>query len=238
MSDCCTPKGYRWIFSESSARADARRYRRKGLDQTSRRIVDFLQVQGVQGRTVLEVGGGIGAVQIELLKAGAARAVSIELTPTYEEVATGLLRDAGVEDRVERRVMDFAQTGDEVDSADIVIMNRVICCYPDMPRLAGAAADHAREMLVLSFPRETWWTRSGLTLGNFGLRLARREFQMFLHPPASILAVLEQRGFETVLNKVELFWTVAAFRRAERVFASEQREAEGTTPGARPRTPC
>ncbi len=168
----------------------------------------------MEGRTVLEVGGGIGAIQIELLKAGAARAVSIELTPTYEEVATGLLRDAGLEGRVERRLMDFAEMGGAVDRADIVVMNRVICCYPDMPRLAGAAADHAREILVLSFPRETWWTRTGLTLGNLILRLARREFQVFLHPPASILAVAEQRGFRTILNQTGLFWTVAALTRA------------------------
>jgi hypothetical protein len=214
MSECCTPKGYRWIFSESSARSDARRYLRRGLDATSQRIVDFLKAQGVDGRTVLEVGGGIGAIQIELLKAGAARAVSIELTPTYEEVATGLLRDAGLDGRVERRLMDFAEMAGAVDSADIVIMNRVICCYPDMPRLATAAADHAREILVLSFPRETWWTRTGLALGNFGLRVARREFQVFLHPPARIVAVAEQRGLRTILNQTGLFWTVAASRRA------------------------
>src|SRR5467141_2229858 len=73
MTDCCSPKGYRWVFSERSARAEARKYRRRGLDGTSRRIVDFLKTPGVEGRTVLEVGGGIGAIQIELLKAGSSR---------------------------------------------------------------------------------------------------------------------------------------------------------------------
>src|SRR5438132_12679036 len=160
MTDCCTPKGYRWVFSERSARAEAKRYRRKGLDATSRRIFDFVKKQGVEGRTVLEVGGGIGAIQIELLKAGAARAVSVELTPTYEEEATALLREVGLEERVERRIMDFAAAGAAVERADIVIMNRVICCYPDMPRLAGTAADHTREVLVVSFPKERWWTRA------------------------------------------------------------------------------
>src|SRR5256885_518357 len=143
MRGCCSPKGYKWVFSERSARAEARRYRRKGLDGTSRRIVDFLKGQGLEGRTVLEVGGGIGAIQIELLKAGASRALSVELTPTYEEAAGALLREAGLTDRVERRVMDFAEAASEVDGADIVVLNRVICCYPDMPKLAGAAAGHA-----------------------------------------------------------------------------------------------
>ena len=213
-SDCCTPNGYRWIFSERSARAEAKRYRRKGLDATSRRIVDFVKQQGVEGRTVLEVGGGIGAIQIELLKAGAARAVSVELTPTYEEEAKALLREAGLEERVERRVMDFAAAGAAVEGADIVIMNRVICCYPDMPRLAGTASEHARELLVMSFPRRTWWMRIAMFLGNTILRATRREFHIFLHPPNSILTTSERHGLRKVLNKSGVVWTVAALRRA------------------------
>ena len=213
MSDCCSPKGYRWVFSERSARAEARKYRRRGLDGTSRRIVDFLKARGVDGQTVLEVGGGIGAIQIELLKAGAARAVSIELTPTYEDVAAGLLSDAGLTDRVERRVMDFAQASSQVDGADVVIMNRVICCYPDMPRLAGAAADHARQMLVMSYPTGAWWMRVALGLGNFVLWLLRREFHVFVHPPKEIIATATRRGLEPVLDQQGALWTVAAMRR-------------------------
>lgn len=214
MSDCCSPKGYRWIFSEKNARAEAKRYRRKGLDPTSGRIVKFLQQQGVEGRTVLEVGGGVGAIQIELLKAGASRAVSVELTSTYEKEATALLREAGLETQVERQVMDFAETAGALDGADIVILNRVICCYPDMPKLAGAAAAHTREVLVLSYPKETWWTRFGLWLGNLLLRITRREFQVFLHPPKKIIATAERHGLRAVLNRPGLFWTVAALRRA------------------------
>jgi len=128
MSDCCTPKGYRKVFNGKSARKEAKNYRRKGLDATSRSIVDLLRNRGIGGRTVLEVGGGIGAVQIELLKAGAAKAVSVELTPTYEAAAAELIREAGLEHQVERRLMDFAENGQQVEPADIVVLNRVICC--------------------------------------------------------------------------------------------------------------
>lgn len=213
MSDCCSPKGYKWVFSERAAENEARRYRRKGLDGTSRRIVDFLKIQGIEGRTVLEVGGGIGAVQVELLKAGAARAVSVELTPSYERVAGELVREAGVGDRVERKVMDFAQAATEVAGADLVILNRVICCYHDMPRLAGAAADHAREVLVLSYPKRAWWTVAGIGLANVIFRLTRREFHIFVHPPAQIIATSERHGLAPVLDERGFLWTVAALRR-------------------------
>ncbi len=187
MSDCCSPKGYRWVFSERSARAEAKRYRRKGLDSTSRRIVDFLVAHGVKDRTVLEVGGGIGAIQIELLKAGASRTTSVELTPTYEEVAQGLLEDAGLADRVDRKLLDFA---------------------------AGAAAGHTRQVLVISYPKYTWWTRIGLGLSNVALQLLRREFHIFVHRPDRIIATTREQGLEPVLDQGGVLWTVAALRRS------------------------
>jgi magnesium-protoporphyrin O-methyltransferase len=220
VSGCCSPKGYRWVFSERRARSEARRYRRRGLDGPSRRILKILQdekileSQGAADRDLLEVGGGIGVLQIELLRSGVARAVSVELTPTYETVAHELLRRAGLESRVERRLMDFAEAPDQVEPADIVIMNRVLCCYPDMPRLAGAAADHAREMLVLCYPKRSWWTQAALAAANLGLRLARRQFHIFLHPPGQILATAEHHGLRTAAVQRGFFWTVAALRRA------------------------
>ncbi len=213
MSDCCTPRGYRRVFSERRAHAAAKRYRRKGLEATERRIVDLMLARGVEGRAVLEVGGGVGAVQIELLRAGASGAISIELTPTYEEAALTLLREAGLEGRVERRIVDFVEAGAGVGAADVVVMNRVLCCYPDMPRLAGAAADHTLALLVVSYPKATWWTRLTLRLGNVALRLFRREFHIFLHSPVDISRTMESHGLRPLTRRRGLFWEIAAWER-------------------------
>jgi hypothetical protein len=213
VSDCCTPKGYRTIFSEKSAQAEVRRYRRSGLDKLSKRIAELVKERGVDGRTMLEVGGGIGAIEIELLKAGVRRAVNVELTPTYEEAAGELLQETGLAERVERRVMDFVETGADVEAADFVVLNRVICCYPDMPRLTAAAAERVRHTLVLTFPNSRWWTRLGLTIVNFGFRVVRLQFRVFLHRPELILAVAEKHGLKTTLNHRGLLWQVAALDR-------------------------
>jgi magnesium-protoporphyrin O-methyltransferase len=109
--------------------------------------------------------------------------------------------------------MDFAEASDQVGSADIVILNRVLCCYPDMPRLAGASADHARRLLVMSYPRQTWWLRMVLPIGNGLLRLMRREFHFFLHPPQQIIATSEHHGLVPVLDQKGVMWTVAALSR-------------------------
>jgi len=214
MSDCCSPRGYRQIFSERNARSDARRYRRRGLDEVSGIIVRLARERGVSDRTLLEVGGGVGAIEIELLKAGLSRAVSVELTPTYEEEAGTLLREHGLVDRVERRILDFAKAGGGVEPADFVVLNRVLCCYPDMPLLAGAAADHTRRALLLSFPNDRWWTRFAFTVVNVALRVTRRQFRIFLHPPASILSTAEQHGLRPTYNVAGRIWQVVALERA------------------------
>jgi magnesium-protoporphyrin O-methyltransferase len=214
VGDCCTPKGYRQIFSERGAQNQARDYRQKGLDTTSRQIVDLIKTRGVEGLTLLEIGGGIGAIQLELLKAGLARAISVELTSSYEASAAELLSEAGFEDRVERKVMDFADAASEVAAADIVVMNRVVCCYPDLPRLESAAADHARQLLVMSFPKERWWTKVLVWMANVGMAMTRREFRIFLHPVAQIAAIGKAHGLERSVTRAGAFWEIAMLKRA------------------------
>ena len=153
MSCCQPPRGYTRIFSKRAARRSAKRYREKGLDDTAEEIVEFLREHGVEGASVLEIGGGVGAIQLELLKVGAARATNLELSPEYEETARELIHERGLDDRVERRLGDVVQEPDLAGEADAVVMHRVVCCYPDYDALVGAAAERARRYLVLSFPR-------------------------------------------------------------------------------------
>src|SRR2546430_5669425 len=101
MAGCCNPVDYRRLFSRKYASRDARRYRQRGLGATSRALVEL--AGDVEGATVLDVGGGIGAIELELLAAGAERATNVELSGGYEEAASALLSERGLSDRVDRR---------------------------------------------------------------------------------------------------------------------------------------
>src|SRR5918999_6367206 len=177
MASCCNPRGCERFFGKRFARRVARKYRRKGLDDTAQRMVDFLAERGLEGATVLEVGGGVGEIQIELLKRGAASAVNLELSPGYDEEAARLLREAGFEGRVERRLHDIASAPEAIEPADVVVLHRVVCCYPDYERLLGAAAQHARRLLVFSYPRRNPVSRLFVALQHLVFRLLRREFR-------------------------------------------------------------
>jgi magnesium-protoporphyrin O-methyltransferase len=210
----CCRAAYEDIFDEKLARKDVERYRRKGLDTAGRVIVDFVARDGVGGQRVLEVGGGIGAVQVELLAAGAATTENVELSRAYEAAARELARERSVEDRIERRVGDFVATAPEVGAADVVLLHRVVCCYPDLDALLGAAAEHARRRLVLTYPPHNPLSRAVVSLLNLAQRVRRHEFRVFVWPRGEIERVAESRGLAAVHEgRASPLWRWAAFER-------------------------
>jgi magnesium-protoporphyrin O-methyltransferase len=213
MASCCDPRGCDGFFSEGFARRVAKRYRKRGLGRTERRMVEFLAAEGIDGASVLEVGGGVGELHVELLKRGAHRAVNLELSPHYDEEARRLLAEAGLEDRVERRLHDIAVEPAAVEPADVVVLHRVVCCYPDYERLLGAAAGHARRLLVFSYPTRNVVSRAVVGLQNLGFRLTGREFRAFAHPPAAMLGVLREQGLDVRVAGAGRVWKVAGLAR-------------------------
>jgi len=202
------------MFGAQFAKRMAGRYRKRGLDKTAQRIVSLLdEGDGIRGATVLEIGGGVGEIQLELLKRGAASATNLELSSGYESDAAALIAEAGFTGRVNRRLVDIAADPGRVESADVVVLHRVVCCYPDYIRLLGAAADHARRHLVFSHPPRNLMIRAVAATQNLLFRLAGRDFRTFAHPPAEMLAVLAEHGLELRAAHRGRVWQVAAVSR-------------------------
>jgi magnesium-protoporphyrin O-methyltransferase len=213
MAGCCNPRGCDSFFGERFARRMAKRYRKRGLDETARRIVEYLQARGIEDATVLEVGGGVGEIQIELLKRGARRTVNLELSPAYEREAQALLAEERLSGRVERRLLDIAVDPDGVERADAVVLHRVVCCYPDYERLLGAAADRAGRLLVFSYPRRNPLSRLFVGVQNLAFRAMRKEFRTFAHPPEAMLGVLRAHGLAPAYVDERRVWAVAGLAR-------------------------
>ncbi|GAA5161477.1 methyltransferase domain-containing protein [Ornithinimicrobium tianjinense] len=195
MSGCCDPLGCDAVFGRRYARATARTYLRRGLDPAAQRMVDWVVGRGIEGASVLEIGGGIGGPHVELLRRGAAHATNVELVPAYEEEAARVLSEAGLVARVDRRIGDLAVDPDVAGTADVVVMNRVVCCYPDPVALVGAAADHATRIVALTHPPRNVLTRALLAVQRGVGRLFGMRYQAFAHPPELILDTLRRHGF-------------------------------------------
>ena len=213
MGDCCEPDGYDGVFSDRFASRAARRYRRRGLSRSARAIVSFLTERGIEDATVLEIGGGVGEIQVELLRHGVSHATNLEISTNYEEEAAELLHGTGLQGRVDRRLLDIAQQPDDVDPADVVVLHRVVCCYPDYEKLLGAAAGKAGRLLVFSHPPRNRVTRGLLWWENFWRRRKGDPFRSFAHPPAAMLGVLTQTGLRPTYRWRGIGWHVVGLER-------------------------
>ena len=162
---------------------------------------------------MLGVGGGVGAIEIELLRAGAQEATVVEISDAYDSEARALLTERGLERRVERRHGDFVAAEEMVAPADVVVMHRVVCCYPDVDALVGAAAQHTRRLLAMSFPRDTWWARLGSRVVNLFSKTVW-EFESFIHPHAKIFAAARAAGLRPVHERTGRLWHVAVLERS------------------------
>jgi len=176
-------------------------------------MVDEVAARGVDGASVLEVGGGVGAIELELMRAGARAATVVELSEAYDSEARALLAESGLEGRIERRHGDFVAAEQQIDPADVVVMHRVVCCYPDVDALVGAAARHARRLLAMSFPRETWWAKAGAWVVNLWCKSVW-DFESFVHPHARTAEAARAEGLRPVHEETGRLWHVAVLERS------------------------
>ncbi|TMB63001.1 MAG: class I SAM-dependent methyltransferase [Chloroflexi bacterium] len=176
-------------------------------------MADAVRHRTKEGFTVLEIGGGIGALQIELLRDGASSATNVELSRSYEDVARELLVEAGVAERVERRVGDVLADPSSVAPADAVILQRVVCCYPHAEGLVRLAAQRARRVLVLTFPVDRWWTRAAIGLANVWPRLRGWKFRAYVHPTHVVVTAAAGEGLALAERRVGLVWQMLVLAR-------------------------
>jgi 16S rRNA G966 N2-methylase RsmD len=200
MDECCAPKapdGFDREFNARFARRLARQYRRDGLTPSAQLVLDVATSVGLDGASVLEIGGGIGDIQVEALKHGASHATNVELSAAYESEAARLLDEAGLRGRATRMLgVDLAGTPEAAEPADIVLLHRVVCCYPDYERLLGAASGRSKRAVVFSHPPYNPITRVTVRAMNLVYALTRNPYRAFAHSPDRMLAVLRRAGFE------------------------------------------
>jgi methyltransferase family protein len=202
-------------FDRRTAEGDLRRFRRRGPDATTRQLVAAVRDAPLSPHpTLLDIGGGIGVIHHLLLDGGFARAAQVDASEAYLAVAASEARRLGHAERVTFQHADFRAVAVDVPPADVVTLDRVVCCDPDYAGLLGAAADHAGRFLAFAYPRARWYVRAVIAIENAWGRLRGRLFRAYVHPPTAMVAVLEKRGLRRRWSGGTWIWAVEMFERA------------------------
>ena len=214
MVTCCQREGIADQFGRRTAAWHLRRFRKRGPRPTTRLLIDMLRAQGVRDASILDIGGGVGAIYHELLGAGAQFAVHVDISPDYLGAAREEAERRGHAERVELVRGDFVEVAPTLAEFDVVTLDRVICCYPDMERLVDLAADKARRVVGAVYPRQAWWMRAMVVSVNALSRIRRSGFRTYVHPPSAIDARLRTHGLERRAFRRTIGWEIAVYARA------------------------
>jgi 2-polyprenyl-3-methyl-5-hydroxy-6-metoxy-1,4-benzoquinol methylase len=202
-------------FNARVAEADLRRYQRNGPDVSTQILLAELHRWPLQGFQLLDVGSGIGVISLELAGVGLASVTLADASPAYLEVAQ---RQVGSRyaPRPARFILgDFALTAPTLPDADVVTLDRVVCCYPDAEALLYGAATRARRLVAFTYHPDRWYLRAMVALENFLYRLRGNAFQAFVHPPPRMAAVLEAAGFVLAARRGTLLWALDLYHRPD-----------------------
>ena len=200
-------------FSEAEARRELKNYRRHGPAKQTRMILNAIRSLNLKNAELLDIGGGIGAIHHELLEDVARQATHVDASSAYLKEAKQEAARRGHSERVNFIHSDFTDVASELPSADVVTLDRVVCCYPDFRRLLKASASHSQRALALTYPREIWYLRIGLKIGNFFQSLRKDPFRVFLHPVSEMDALLKSEGLERVSLRRLFVWEMALYQR-------------------------
>lgn len=184
-----------------------------GFERTQRQLMDGIQRAGLDGADLLEVGCGTGGLHQALLRAGAARATGVDLSEGMLASARAASATQGLEGRTDYRQGDFVQIADAVPEADITILDKVVCCYPDWENLLERSLAKTRRVYALTYPRDRALTRAGIRFIGLGLDLFRCCYRPYVHPPDGIRERILSQGFQRVYAALTTSWHTEVYVR-------------------------
>ncbi|MDP9467579.1 MAG: class I SAM-dependent methyltransferase [Chloroflexota bacterium] len=212
LNTCCD-QDFERLFDAREAEHDLEAWRRNGLPPATRELIEVLRADGLTG-AVLDIGAGVGMVHLELLEAGAASAVDVDASSAYLEAARGEAERRGLVERVEYRYGDAVELAASLPPAEVVAMDRVICCYPDLAGLLAAAVATGPRLIGLVHPTDGPLIRASMTLFNAVSRLFRRHHSFYVHRRAEIDRLLRAAGFAEHHRGGGRFWKVTVYARS------------------------
>ena len=211
--NCCQIQGLEMVFDQPAVTKELIRYRRKGPSKTTRMLIEAVKAEEVGGKTLLDIGGGVGAVQHALLKDGLQQATDVDASEAYLEAARSEAQRRGFDDQITFFHGNFIDLARKVPPADIVTLDRVICCFPDMEQLVSLSAIKAKKAYGLVYPRQTWWLKALMRLANFYFKLRKNPYRMFLHPDREVDDILTSYGFKRHSYTRSFIWQVVVYSR-------------------------
>ena len=187
-----------------------------GLLPVSLRLSEALLELDPTGKSVLEAGCGRGGLLLGLVKAGAVATTGVDLSPASIHAARDRFEHSGLSDRADLSVGDAALV--PLERHDWVVLDRVLCCYPDVEQLLGNTLPAALQIYAFSVPSSRGW-RGALARFDWGLdnlwgTFRGRPRPGFVHDLDLIERYVGNAGFRLRRTYHRRYWHIVVYERS------------------------
>ena len=211
---CSHCEGADDVFNKGFAKRDLKEYHEKGASKSTSILLDMLKKFGVEGKSLLDIGGGVGVISHELIAKGLDQAIDVDASSAYIQTAKEEAERRGHLDKMNFKQGDFVQLSSSIDVADMVTLDKVVCCYPDMRALVDLSSARAKQFYGLIYPRDNIISKTVMPIFNFFVfRLRGNPFRTFIHDSDEIDAIIRANGLKQIEHRKAGLWQVALYRR-------------------------
>jgi len=211
------------VFNPRMGKSELKSYRRKGPSKSTRRIIEAVIATNRKGTTLIDIGGGVGAIYHELLNEFVSSAIHVDAAENYLSLARLESTRRGTQNRVQFIKGDFVDISTELPSSDIITLDKVVCCYPNIDSLLSTVASKSTGLVVLSLPREWLLIKFMVKTMNFVRKLSKNAFRNYVYSMSEISDILEKGGFTRTAFEVSGIWQIFVFEKVpenKKVFTS------------------
>lgn len=206
MSCCCPHSKSGGRLFSFFARSYRKRFTKKGFEPSQLQLIEGLEQVGYQDVTLLEVGSGVGYLHQTLLEQGAKSAIGIDLAPDMLKEAEDWAVEKNLIDRTQYIQGDFIELLDQVEPAEVTILDKVVCCYPHAELLINHSTTKTNRVYALTYPRDRWFTKVAIEIMAIFLKLSGSDFRAFVHNPDDIEHWITSAGFKKTFQKQTFIW--------------------------------
>ena len=211
MSCCCPHSNSANRFFSFFASRYRRRFEKKGFEPSQKQLLEGLQQAGYRDAKVLEIGSGVGHLHQTLLEQGAASAVGIDLASRMVDEAQHWAEERKLAGRTAYLEGDFMEIHESLSGADVTVLDKVVCCYPDADGLVHASLKKTNRVYALTYPRNRWYIHTMMGISAFMLKLVRSDFRPYVHDPEVIEKWITETGFSKAYQNNNMVWLTQVY---------------------------
>ncbi len=204
---CC---GADQLFDSKTAKKQYKKYLKKGPSKITKKLIGQLEKNNT-GVSLLDVGGGIGAIQWWFLNQGGKQTFGVDASTGYTDLAQGHAKKNNLNEITHFIIGDFTTKAKELPKVDHVTLDKVICCYPDYESIINQACTKTLNTVSLSYPMDGSIANIFRSMGVLFMKLTGNPFKPYIHNVSSVRKLFIENGFKVKEKELSFPWHIETY---------------------------